>query len=115
MAMGLSSAVFRLHLLLLLACLVSQLLTGGFATEIQRPQKKRMQRPAFLFDAWGKRDASQEPLWRLVGEDEDNYLFVVPKVGFNSAAVNMEDEAENPFELRRAVSKRGAYLDLPWG
>lgn len=76
---------------------------------------RRMQRPAFLFDAWGKRGALQRPLWSLVGEDEDNYLVVIPKRGFKSAVTDLEDEAENAYVLRQTAFKRGAYLDLPWG
>ncbi|VDM31092.1 unnamed protein product [Hydatigera taeniaeformis] len=114
MTAGMSSTVLRLHLLLVV-CLVSQLLDCGTATEIRRMSAKRMQRPAFLFDAWGKRSVSREPSWSLVGEDEDNYLVVIPKRDFKLAMANAEDEAENPFGLRQLASKRGAYLDLPWG
>ncbi|KAL5109666.1 hypothetical protein TcWFU_000292 [Taenia crassiceps] len=109
-----SSTVFRLHLLLLV-CLISELLTVGLAVEIHRTPTKRMQRPAFLFDAWGKRSAPQRPLWSLVGEDEDSYLVVIPKRGYKSVATELEDETENLYGPRQAAFKRGAYLDLPWG
>ncbi|KAL5970546.1 hypothetical protein TSMEX_001715 [Taenia solium] len=114
MIVGSSTAVFRLHLLLLV-CLLSELLTGGSATEIHRMPTKRMQRPAFLFDAWGKRSASQRPLWSLVGEDEDSYFVVIPKRNYKSAVADLEDEVENLYGLRQTAFKRGAYLDLPWG
>ena len=77
---------------------------------------KRRQRPTFLFDAWGKRSAQGAPSPSLVGEFGDSLLVAIPKSNFKpSMTVDMDDEANTLSELRQLASKRGAYLDLPWG
>lgn len=92
------SSVFRCQILLLSLCLLSEFLKEGTATEIQRLTKRR-QYPAFLYDAWGKR-GTPDFTWKWLGIVDGHEIIAIPR-----------PEVEESGSL----SKRGAYLDLPWG
>lgn len=113
--MSASSTVFRFFRLLLFIYLISLLIICTSATEIQRMTKRR-QRPTFLFDAWGKRGASEALSPSLIGEVGESLIVAIPKsISKYFVSGDMAEEVNTPLELPQMSSKRGAYLDLPWG
>ncbi|VDO03978.1 unnamed protein product [Rodentolepis nana] len=91
------SPAFRLQILVLSICLLTEFSSQGSSSEIQRLGKGHS---LYRFDTWAKRNALDLSSWRQLGSIENYDIVAIPRI-----------EAEEV----ESVAKRGAYLDLPWG
>nr|CDS32492.1 neuropeptide [Hymenolepis microstoma] len=88
---------FRLQILVLSICLLLEFSFQGSASEIQRLGKGHS---LYRYDNWSKRNVPDFSSWRQLGSIEHYEIVAIPRID--------AEEVES-------VSKRGAYLDLPWG
>ncbi|VDD77330.1 unnamed protein product [Mesocestoides corti] len=101
---------FTALIILVFACeqTFSMPLAGSSSEAGLRLQRRR---PAFLYDAWGKRSHSPDlgppSTWRVVEETAEHLLIAIPKIPINQDVWEVDEKLP--------ALKRGAYLDLPWG